>query len=162
MGSTSSTRRSGPASARSGTRSSTRRTRAWRLPASASPRISRAQSTSGGVLGMTIPASVPSTYALSPGSVSDTIAPVSTCSLSGTGGANSWYTSSVSVSLSATDDRSGVGTIHFLIDGSAWQTYTGPVVVQGEGAHTVGYYATDIAGNNEATRSVGANIDTST
>ena len=123
--------------------------------------ILSAQSTSGGILGMTIPASVPSTYALSPGSVSDTIAPVSTCLLSGTGGANSWYTSSVSVSLSATDDRSGVGTIHFLIDGSAWQTYTGPVVVQGEGAHTVGYYATDIAGNNEATRSVGANIDTS-
>src|SRR5437762_3051698 len=110
---------------------------------------------------MTIPASVPSTYALSPGSVSDTIAPVSTCLVSGTGGANSWYTSSVSVSLSATDDRSGVAAIHFLIDGSAWQTYTGAVVVQGEGTHTVGYYATDIAGNNEATRTVSANIDTS-
>src|SRR2546429_3679342 len=54
--------------------------------------ILSAQSTSGGILGMTIPASVPSTYALSPGSVSDTIAPVSTCSLSGTGGADSRYT----------------------------------------------------------------------
>src|SRR2546423_14018266 len=123
--------------------------------------ILSAQSTSNGVLSMTIPASVPSTYALAPGSISDTIAPVRTCLLGGTGGANSWYTSSVSVSLSATDDRSGVGTIHFLIDGSAWQTYTGPVIVQGEGAHTVGYYSTDIAGNNEATRSVGVNIDTS-
>src|SRR5206468_3047597 len=115
--------------------------------------ILSAQSTSNGVISMTIPASIPSTYALSPGSVSDTIAPVSTCLLSGTGGANSWYTSSVSVSLSATDDRSGVGTIHFLIDGSAWQTYTGPVVVQGEGAHTVEYAATDIAGNVEAAQS---------
>ena len=123
--------------------------------------ILSAQSTSNGVISMTIPASVPSTYALSPGSVSDTIAPVSTCLVSGTAGANSWYTSSVSVSLSATDDRSGVAAIHFLIDGSAWQTYTGAVVVQGEGTHTVGYYATDIAGNNEATRTVSANIDTS-
>src|SRR5438552_3888597 len=123
--------------------------------------ILSAQSTSNGVISMTIAAWLPSTYALSPGSVSDTIAPVSTCLVSGTAGANSWYTSSVSVSLSATDDRSGVASIHFLIDGSAWQAYTGAVVVQGEGTHTVGYYATDIAGNNEATRTVSANIDTS-
>src|SRR5207244_11691175 len=47
--------------------------------------ILSAQSTSNGVISMTIPASVPSTYALSPGSVSDTIAPVSTCLVSGTG-----------------------------------------------------------------------------
>ena len=123
--------------------------------------IMSAQSTLNGALSMTIPAAVPSTYTLSPGSVSDTIAPVSTCLLSGTGGTNNWYTSSISVSLSATDDRSGVGSIHFQIDGGAWQTYTTAVVVQGEGAHTVGYYATDIAGNSEATRSVAANIDTS-
>src|SRR5207253_2345768 len=90
---------------------------------------------------------------LSPGSVSDTIAPVSTCLVSGTGGANSWYMSSVSVSLTATDDRSGVAAIHFLIDGSAWQAYTGAVVVQGEGQHTVEYAATDVAGNVEAAQS---------
>src|SRR5256886_11265783 len=78
-------------------------------------------STSGGILSMTIPASVPSTYALSPGSVSDMIAPVSACLLSGTAGTNQRYPSSVSVSLSATDDKSGVAAIHFQIDGGGWQ-----------------------------------------
>src|SRR2546427_899491 len=120
-----------------------------------------AQSTSNGVLRMTIPASVPSTYALSPGSISDTIAPVSACLLSGTGGTNQWYTSPVSVSLSATDDKSGVAAIHFQIDGGGWELYTAAAVLQGEGSRTAGDYATHVAGNNQATRAVAANIDTS-
>src|SRR5205807_416451 len=90
----------------------------------------------------------------------DTVAPVSTASLSGTAGAGQWYSSAVTVTLSATDDLSGVLAIHFQLDGGVWQTYSGAVVVQGEGAHAVGYYATDNSGNNEAIRTASVNIDT--
>ena len=123
-------------------------------------RVGSAQSTPAGGLTVTIPAAPTSTYTLSPGSVGDTVAPVSTASLSGTAGAGQWYSSAVTVTLSATDDLSGVLAIHFQLDGGAWQTYSGAVVVQGEGAHTVGYYATDNSGNNEAIRTASANIDT--
>ena len=123
-------------------------------------RVGSAQSTPAGGLTVTIPAAPTSTYTLSPGSVGDTVAPVSTASLSGTAGAGQWYSSPVTVTLSATDDLSGVLAIHFQLDGGVWQTYSGAVVVQGEGAHTVGYYATDNSGNNEAIRTASANIDT--
>src|SRR2546425_388994 len=83
-------------------------------------RILSAQSTPLGGLSFTVPSSTPSTYAVSPGSVSDITPPVTTYSASGTGGAGNWYTSSVTVTLSATDDSSGVAVIHFRTNGGAW------------------------------------------
>src|SRR6267143_1267775 len=80
-------------------------------------KILSAQSTPIGALGFTIPASVPSTYSLAPGSNLDSLPPVTTCSLAGTGGTNSWYTSTVSVTLAATDDSSGVQLVHYRVDG---------------------------------------------
>src|SRR5207244_4103609 len=95
----------------------------------------------------------PSTYAVSPGSVSDITPPVTTYSASGSSGVNSWYTSSVTVTLSATDDSSGLAAIHFRTDGGAWQAYASPFTSPSAGSHTIEYYGTDVAGNLETAKS---------
>jgi len=89
----------------------------------------------------------------------DTVPPVATASLSGSSHGG-WYASSVSVSLHATDDSSGVAAIHYQTDGGGWQLYTAPVTVSGDGVHAVDYYATDLAGNNEVPLTVTFQIDT--
>src|SRR3989449_8587732 len=92
----------------------------------------------------------------------DTVPPVASASLSGTTGAANWFVSRVNVTLSATDDSSGVAAIHFRTDGGPWQLYGNPVPipVSGEGSHTIDYYATDLAGNNESALAVTFHIDT--
>jgi len=94
------------------------------------------------------------------GSTSDTLPPISTAALSGSSGAGSWFTSSVGVTVSASDSQSGVAAIQVRTDGGAWQVYTSPVTVAGDGTHTVDYYATDVAGNIESTHTVNLKIDT--
>ena len=44
---------------------------------------------------------------------------------------------------------SGVNQTFYKIDSGAWTTYTVPFIVNGNGAHTVHFYSTDIAGNIE-------------
>jgi len=90
----------------------------------------------------------------------DSVPPVATASLSGSRGSANWFVSPVDVTLTATDDSSGVASIHFRTDGGTWQLYTGPVTVQGDGSHTIDYYATDLAGNDEAARTTTFQIDT--
>ncbi len=90
----------------------------------------------------------------------DSVPPVASASLSGTKGAADWFVSPVNVTLTATDDSSGVAAIHFRTDGGAWQVYANPVTVPGEGSHSIEYYATDLAGNNESTHTVTFHIDT--
>jgi hypothetical protein len=79
----------------------------------------------------------------------DDEAPVTTCDLSGTMGCNDWYTSEVSIRLSGTDDRVGIGETWYRIDGGAWQLYTGRFAVTDDGEHTVEYYSIDNVGNAE-------------
>src|SRR3989454_2561076 len=122
-------------------------------------RILSAQSTPLGGLSFTVPSSTPSTYAVSPGSVSDITPPVTTYSASGSSGANSWYTSPVTVTLTATDDSSGIAAIHFRTDSGAWQSYVSPFTVPSDGSHAIEYYSTDSSGNNEALRTVTVKID---
>jgi hypothetical protein len=85
---------------------------------------------------------------------------VSIAVLSGSSGAGSWFLSSVAVTLSATDSQSGVAAIRVRTDGGAWQVYTSPVTVSGDGTHTIDYYATDVAGNIESTHTGSVKIDT--
>src|SRR5206468_1900397 len=80
----------------------------------------------------------------------DTVPPVASASLSGTSGAANWYVSPVNVTLSATDDSSGVAAIHFRADGGPWQLYGHPVTVTREGSHSIEYFATDLAGSGES------------
>src|SRR2546428_11104217 len=82
----------------------------------------------------------------------DTVPPVASASMSGTKGAAEWFVSPVNVTLSATDDSSGVAALHFRTDARPWQLHAKPGPVSGEGPHALGDYATDLPGNNETAR----------
>jgi hypothetical protein len=59
------------------------------------------------------------------------------------------YTSNVKVTLTATDDSSGVNFTMYKVDGGAYAKYTAPFIVSADGEHTVAYYSVDFAGNTE-------------
>jgi hypothetical protein len=66
------------------------------------------------------------------------------------------HTDPVTVTLSASDehgalDVSGVAVTHYRIDDGAWQTGTAAEVT-GDGEHTISYYSSDNAGNDEAVK----------
>ena len=66
------------------------------------------------------------------------------------------HTDPVTVTLSASDDNgsldvSGIAATHHRVDDGPWQTGTS-VEVTGDGEHTVSYFSTDNAGNDEAVR----------
>jgi len=60
------------------------------------------------------------------------------------------YSVYIQVSFWATDDMSGVNHTFFQVDGSGWQAYTGPIfIITTAGSHTIRFYSTDHAGNEE-------------
>lgn len=85
----------------------------------------------------------------------DTTAPVTTISCNGSPCQSSTYTSTVSVTLQATDLGSGVASTHYTTDGSAptqsSPTYTGAIPVTSSA--TIQYRSWDNAGNAEAAHS---------
>ncbi|MFH8344522.1 OmpL47-type beta-barrel domain-containing protein [Streptomyces sp. NPDC018045] len=63
------------------------------------------------------------------------------------------YLGRATVTVTATDDDSGVATTEYSLDGGPFLAYTAPVVVDRPGRHTVAHRATDKAGNTaEAVR----------
>jgi uncharacterized cupredoxin-like copper-binding protein len=90
----------------------------------------------------------------------------------GTAGTNGWFTSAVTVTLSASDAPSGVAQTYYAVDNAACsppsdgspvpnacQTGTS-VSISAEGSHTVYFFSTDQAGNVEAQRSFTVKLDT--
>ena len=93
----------------------------------------------------------------------DTIAPTSSIGCGGGACSSGWYTSAVSVALSATDTGgSGVASIHYTTDGTvptlASATYSTPLSVSA--TTTVKYAAWDNAGNAEPTDTQLIEVDT--
>ncbi|MER5497138.1 family 16 glycoside hydrolase [Streptomyces sp. NPDC002561] len=84
----------------------------------------------------------------------DTTAPQTSAKVDGDRNADGAYIGQATVTVSASDDGSGVDTVEYALgaDG-AWQPYTAPVVVNEVGTHTVRYRATDRAGNTAAEKS---------
>jgi hypothetical protein len=80
---------------------------------------------------------------------------IGTPELTGTVGRAGWYTSSVGVSVSATDATSGVASTQYSVDGGAWQTTASTLL---DGVHTVQINVTDHAGN-VSTTSASAKVD---
>ncbi len=78
----------------------------------------------------------------------DLTAPVTTASVSGG-----------TITLSATDNLSGVVSTFFTVDGGSQQTYTAPFSVTGVGSHTVTYWSVDKAGNTEAAHALSFTIN---
>ena len=77
-----------------------------------------------------------------------------------------WCNYPVTVSLAATDETggSGVQSISYVVDGGAPVVAEGAaasVLLETSGIHTVAFFATDVAGNVEATQSVTVNLDLS-
>jgi hypothetical protein len=77
-----------------------------------------------------------------------------TSAVAGNKDGNGNYIGTATVTITATDTESGVKTIEYALDGTAYTAYTGPVTVSQASAHTVKYRATDIAGNVSAENSV--------
>lgn len=91
----------------------------------------------------------------------DTIPPVTTATLSGSL-SGAVYSSSVKVTLSATDSGSGVAATFYGLDGGAYVTYSSPFTVSAIGTHTLHYYSRDVAGNTEAVHSLSFTIKSPT
>ena len=91
----------------------------------------------------------------------DTTPPTSTIACNGGPCSSTPYNASVSVSLSATDDSSGVALIRYTSDGSdptvASPTYSAPFTVAA--TTTIRYRAWDNAGNVEATKAQSIQIN---
>jgi len=98
----------------------------------------------------------------------DTSAPLSTATTSPTANSRGWITASpVTVTLTATDGPaggSGVATIGYRVDGGTVTSAPGAtttLTVPKQGTITIDYWATDLAGNVEATKSLQLRIDSS-
>jgi VCBS repeat-containing protein len=79
----------------------------------------------------------------------DVTPPVTTIHFTGVEGEYDWYHSDVEVTLTATDDCSGVASTVYSLNGSTWMPYTEPFFLNNSGEVTVYYYSTDNAGNVE-------------
>ena len=82
----------------------------------------------------------------------DTDAPVTAAFLSGSQGANGWYTGPVTVTLIATDidGPSDIAATSYRLDGGAVIPYTAPFTVSGRGTHTIVFGSVDHALNAES------------
>jgi len=89
---------------------------------------------------------------------SDTTQPVTTINLSGVLGENEWFTSDVTVTLSATDDTE-VGKTEYSFDNAAWNSYMTSFTVTKEGRTIICYKSTDKTGNSETTKTKTIKID---
>ena len=90
----------------------------------------------------------------------DDAAPVTVASLNPAtpNGCNGWYTSAVTITLTAQDDI-GMGTTFYRINGGSWLTYTAPIAINTEGEFDIDYYSVDAVGNEETAKTVSFAID---
>jgi hypothetical protein len=92
----------------------------------------------------------------------DCFAPVTTAILNPPvpDGCNDWYTSPVTITLTASDNRAeDLVVSYYSIDGGTYKTYTGPLTISLDGEHTVSYYSVDAVGNEEEAQTVSFKID---
>ncbi len=87
--------------------------------------------------------------------------PLTTISFSGILGDDGWFTSEVTVTLSATED-SEVDKIEYSFDNISWITYSSSFTITREGRTSIYYKSTGKAGNVEAINSETIKIDKTT
>jgi hypothetical protein len=78
-------------------------------------------------------------------------------------GENGWFTQDVTVTMTAADDEGGVGVagVRYALDDGEWQQVAAPAqaTLAMEGAHALKYRSLDLAGNEEAERTLAIKID---
>ncbi len=77
----------------------------------------------------------------------DTLPPVTTSNVIENGS----YNNSVTVTLNATDNGSGVNKTFYMVNDGKKKTYSKPFVVDNIGPNNITYWSTDMAGNVEST-----------
>ena len=80
-------------------------------------------------------------------------------SLSGVLGNLNYYTTPVQVTLTASDNVSGVANSNYRIDGGNMNQYNGAFTVSTDGIHTVDYWTIDKAGNSSSISTISFKID---
>ncbi len=84
--------------------------------------------------------------------------PSTTIALDGVMGQDGWYTSPVTVRLTATDSTSGVAAIYHQVNSGAWMTDTTFTLTE-DGVYRVRVYAQDVAGNQEPVQEITVRVD---
>lgn len=73
---------------------------------------------------------------------------------------NNWYNTDVHVTLSSSDNLSGVENTEYSLDnGHSWSDYNGAITLFKEGDNTLLYRSSDAAGNTEQSKVLEVNID---
>lgn len=94
---------------------------------------------------------------LSGDDVGDLVPPVTTLVGAQNSGA---YQGAQTISLSATDDNSGILYTKYILNSTGTQKiYTSPLLVSQEGTTTIQYYSVDRAGNNEKIKTISFVVD---
>jgi hypothetical protein len=97
----------------------------------------------------------------------DIVPPVTSASVAGTMGQPGFYRTDATITLSATDPvvigqeslTSGILKTSYSVDGAGQQEYSSPIIVTTEGKHTITFFSTDKAGNNEEIQTLVFMID---
>lgn len=89
----------------------------------------------------------------------DKTLPTTSPSIAGEVSAAGWYHTAVTATLIASDNLAGVRATYYALDGGAAQTYSGPIVVSGDGMHSLSYWSVDRADNEESNHSETIRID---
>jgi hypothetical protein len=91
----------------------------------------------------------------------DYTAPVTTEGETGTIGLNNWYTSSVTVTLTATDSGSDVKEIHYVLNGvtKVVSGNSASFTISTAGVNNLSYWSVDNVGNDETSHSTTVKVD---
>jgi len=92
--------------------------------------------------------------------IGDLFAPVTDASVSGVAGQEGWYLSNVTVTLSATDNLTGVAYTMYRLGSGEWEVYDSPFIVSIQGQATLEYYSVDFGGMVEVHKFEAFKIDT--
>lgn len=84
----------------------------------------------------------------------DTTPPTTEGKAEGSKNSDGHFIGRATVTVTATDDKSGVETIEYSLDGAPYLPYSDPLVVDRAGYHAVTYRATDKAGNTSEPQKV--------